>query len=325
MDILDAALTNLRTPAVLAFAIGVVATLIKGDVKLPDPVAQAISMYLLVAIGAKGGVAIAEAGISDVIGPAAGTLALGVVTPVIAFGAFRHLGRYGVVDAAALAAHYGSVSLVTFAASLTFLDRLEVTSEGFLPGLLALLEVPAIVISLMIAKRLTSDRDGPAAGGMGHVVRHAFTERSVLLLVGGLLIGGVGGTSGWDKIEPFFGAPFNGVLTLFLLQMGVVAAAQLRGLRSAGFRLVLFAVAIPVVHGALGAAVGSLVGLSPGGATVLAAMAASASYIAAPAAVSMALPQANPAIYLTAALGITFPFNVALGIPLYHEIALLVT
>lgn len=357
MDVLDAAFSNLTTPAVIAFAFGIVATLLKSDLKLPDQIAQGITIFLLLAIGIKGGVSLANTPLAEIVGPALGTLALGIGTPIVAYALWRKVGRMGVTDGAALAAHYGSVSLVTFAASLNYLETLDVVPEGFLPALLTILEIPAIIVALVIAKARAPKEErvprsvgaaaadaviepatpagasGPGPGsprhendpaqGVGAVLLHVLPERSVMLLVGGLLIGWVGGERGYEQIGPFFEGPFLGVLTLFLLQMGVMAANHLRDLRTVGWRLVLLAIVIPIVNGALGVLMGKATGLDLGGATVLGCMAASASYIAAPAAVSMALPKANPGYYLTASIGITFPFNVALGIPLYYAMATL--
>jgi uncharacterized protein len=322
VSVLDAAASNLTNPTILAFALGVIAALIRADLKLPEPVTTAISMYLLVAIGLKGGVSLSESNLGDVALPLVGAMALGVTTPFIAYGAMRRIGRFSVVDSAALAAHYGSVSLVTFAASLTFLADLNVSVEGYMAALLTVLEVPAIVVALVLARRRSP---GTSDDGLRGVIVHVTRERSVVLLLGGLLIGWITGADGYADVAGFFDTPFKGVLMLFLLHMGMVAGGYLSTVRHVGPRLIALGIGIPVLHGLLGAAVGSAVGLSVGGATVLACLAASASYIAAPAAVRLALPDANPGYYLTAAIAITFPWNLTVGIPLYYEMAQLVT
>jgi len=316
MDTLSLAAANLTSPPVLAFILGLLATLVGGDLRLPEPVYQLLSVYLLLGIGIKGGVALSEAPAGEVLGPVLLTLALGVLLPLLAFGVLRVLTRLGPVDRGALAAHYGSTSLVTFTAAVVFLTSAGISYEGFVTTLLAVLEVPAIIVGLMLAGRHVT-----RSATWQESLREVLTGRSVLLLVGGLALGFVTGTSGYAKVEPFFGSLFTGVLTLFLLEMGVIAAKRLRDLPKAGIGLVVFAVGFPVVAGTLGIAGGLASGLSTGGAAVLGVLAASASYIAAPAAVRLALPQANPGYYLTASLGITFPFNLIVGIPLYLTIA----
>uniref|UniRef100_UPI003566E5A8 sodium-dependent bicarbonate transport family permease n=1 Tax=Actinotalea sp. TaxID=1872145 RepID=UPI003566E5A8 len=220
------------------------------------------------------------------------------------------------VDAAGIAAHYGSVSAVTFAAALAFATTVGVAApEAFLPALVAVLEIPGILIALAIAHRV---RQG---GSLRDAVAEVLAGSSMLLLLGGIVIGAVAGPAGMGLVAPVFVAPFAGVLVLFLLHLGIVAGHRLREVRSAGPFLVGFAVAMPLAAGALGASLGTLAGLSVGGAAVFGAMAASASYIAAPAAVAVSLPEANLGLALTASLAVTFPFNLAVGIPLYHALA----
>lgn len=316
MSALELAHANLTSPIVLAFVLGVVATLVRSDLRVPDAVTSMLSIYLLLAIGLKGGVELSRSSPSELWLPAVATLGLGVVTPVVAYAVVRRGLRLGVPDAAALAAHYGSVSAVTFTACLAFLAAVGVEHEGFVTTLLALLEVPAIVVALLIARMRSTD-----AGSIGAALREILSGKSVLLLVGGLLIGLAAGEERFAPVEPVFVSAFKGVLVLFLLDLGMTAARRLRDVCALGPKLVAFAIALPLVNGAAGVALGTAAGLSLGGATVLGVMAASASYIAAPAAVRVALPDANPSIYLTAALGITFPFNLTIGIPLYHELA----
>ena len=247
--------------------------------------------------------------------PALATLALGVLTPLLSYTTLRRLGRFDVLNAAAIAAHYGSVSAVTFIAATAFMQAAQEPIEGFLPTLVAILEVPAIVIALLIARRSLG------GGSLGEAVREIFSGKSILLLLGGSLIGFLSGPEGLKQVAPVFVEPFRGVLVLFLLELGMVAAKRLRDLRQVGSFLLGFAIVMPIIQGSLGVWLGSLAGMSVGGAMVLGTMAASASYIAAPAAVRIALPQANPSYYLTASLGITFPFNLTLGIPLYYVLS----
>lgn len=313
MDALELVRLNLLSPVVLAFALGMVATLARSDLKFPDELYTALSIYLLLAIGLKGGAELARTPMDQIAGPALATLALGVSIPLWSYAIVRRIGRLGVPDAAALAAHYGSVSVVTFIAALSFLDAARVEYEGFLPTLVALLEAPAIVVALLLARM----RGGAGRGSWGTVLHEVLAGRSVLLLMGGLVIGALSGEAGMARVGPFFVAPFQGALVLFLLEMGMVAARRFRDLRTGGAFLLGFAIVMPLLHGTLGVALASLAGLSLGGSTVMGVMAASASYIAAPAAVRIALPEANPGYYLTAALAITFPFNLVAGIPVY--------
>ena len=315
-------LTTLTSPAVLAFLLGVAAALLRSDLKLPDQVHGFLSLYLLLAIGLKGGVGLRDADLGDLALPVLATLLLGVATPLIAFAALRALTRLDRVDRSAVAAHYGSTSLVTFTAGVAALDAARVSTEGYMATLLAVLEVPGIVIGLLLAGRHAAAAGG---GDRGGALREILTGKSIVLLVGGIGIGAATGATGYVAIEPVFGGLFQGVLVLFLLDLGVMAGHRLRDLPKAGPGLVLVALLLPAFNGTLGVLLGAAAGLSTGGAALLGVLAGSASYIAAPAAVRLALPAANPAYYLTASLGITFPFNLVLGIPLFLAVSRTVT
>lgn len=316
MPNIDTLAANLLSPIILAFVLGVVASLVRSDLRLPSALYNALSIYLLLAIGLKGGVQLSKTPIGEFIAPALITLLLGLLTPVTAYVVLRRLGRFDRVNASAIAAHYGSVSAVTFIVATTFGTMTGQAPEGFMPALVAILEVPAIVVALMIAFS-----GGGRAGSWRDALHEVLAGRSVVLLVGGLLIGLAVGPEGFEPVAPFFASGFQGALALFLLEMGIVAARRLADLRQVGLFLVGFGVAMPILHGLLAVWLGGLAGLSPAGSAVLGAMVSSASYIAAPAAVRIALPEANPTFYLTASLGITFPFNVTLGIPLYFAFA----
>jgi hypothetical protein len=292
----------------------VIATRLRADLRLPEPVYVFLSMYLLFAIGLKGGVGLREAGLAEVAVPALFTIALGLITPLIAFALLKVMTRLDRINRAAIAAHYGSTSLVTFTAALAFLDLAAVAYEPYMATLLALLEVPAIVLALFLA--------GTHAGGSrSEAFREVVSSRSVVLLIGGLLVGFITGPSGYESVKPFFVGIFPGVLALFLLEMGVLVGRRLHEVRTGGIGLFAFAFVMPVLGGALGTAAGTVAGLSVGGSMVLGVLVASASYIAAPAAVRLALPEANPAFYLTSSLALTFPFNLVVGIPLYYAMA----
>lgn len=315
MSVSDVVSLNLGSPAVLAFALGVIATVLRSDLRFPEAVTSLLSTYLLFAIGLKGGMELRHASLGDIAWPTVATLALGLLVPVAAFFAARKFVRLSIVDAASIAAHYGSVSAVTFTAAESFARAAGTLQEGFLPALVAMLEVPGIVVAMVLASRALGGRNLRSA------VHEVITGKSIMLLVGGLLIGTFATQSGLDKVTPLFKDLFQGVLVLFLLDLGTLAAQRLKSLRSVGVRLVIFAIAMPLTFGTIGVFVGTLAGLSVGGAAVFAAMVASASYIAAPAAVRVGLPEADVGMSLGAALGTTFPFNLAIGIPLFHEIA----
>lgn len=311
-----AAITDsLLTAPVIAFLVALVATLAKFEVRLPESLYPILSTFLLLAIGLKGGKALAAASPGDIWKPLVASLVLGVVTPLVAFTLFRVLNRLDTVNSAALAAHYGSVSAVTFTVLLSSLDTRGIDYEGFVAGLLAVLEIVGIIVALFLA-RGSSSGDGWKSA-LGEVVR----GRSIALLVTGLVVGAVVGADRMAPTDPLFVGLFAGALTLFLIEMGVIAAERLRDISSAGWRMVALGVLIPLVNGLLGALLGTAAGLSTGGVAVMATLAGSASYIAAPAAVRIALPQASPGLYVTASLGVTFPFNLTLGIPYYIALA----
>lgn len=325
MSTIEILKSNLLSPIVLAFILGMIAKIVKGDLALPKDLYASLSIYLLLAIGLKGGVELSETPFDVIALPAAATLFVGCLTPLSAYFLIRRLGKFNVIDSAAIAAHYGSVSAVTFIAATQFAEIVGLKPEGFMPTLLTLLESPGIHIALGIgalhrARQSAKDSSELAATAKS-VFHEIFTGRSMVLLVGGLVIGFLVGKKGFEPVQPFFETGFKGALVLFLLELGSVAGSRLSDLKKVGIRLVGLGVLIPILHGALGVFIGSAAGLSVGGAAVLGAMAASASYIAAPPAVRMTLPEANPTYYLTASLVITFPFNLVVGIPLYFKFA----
>jgi len=276
-------------------------------------------MYLLFAIGLKGGVALRASEPAEVLAPIGVALLLGVTIPLIAFVVLRYVTRLDPVDRGAMAAHYGSTSLVTFTAAIVFLEAVDIPFEGFMPTLLTILEIPGIIVGLLLAGRyLNKSNSGGQQEGW---VREIIFGKSILLLGGGLIIGLLTGAQGYERVEPFFGSLFIGVLALFLLELGVLAGRRIGSVKQAGFGLIAFAILFPIFSGTLGVIGGFVAGLSTGGAMILGVLCASASYIAAPAAVRLALPTANPGVTLTASLGITFPFNLILGIPIYLFIA----
>lgn len=312
---------NLLSPVTLAFVLGVLARLARSEFQLPKDIYAAISIYLLLALGLHGGVELGRASLDQILAPALATLAIGAITPVTSYLVLRRLGRFGPQDAAGIAAHYGSVSAVTYIAAQQFTTAVGAPTEAFLPTLLTLLESPGIHIALAIGAIASRSSNATPLRATLHEV---LTARTMVLLVGGLVVGFLMGDKNWNAVELFYdtkGPVFKGMLVIFLLEMGIVAGARLRDLRKVGPFLLAFGIGMPLVNGAIGAWLGTLTGLSVGGATVLAAMAASASYIAAPPAVRLSLPEANPTYSLTASLAITFPFNILAGIPIYYQIA----
>jgi hypothetical protein len=312
MDFFELIRLNLLSPMALAFVLGIVATLVRSDLHFPEALYTALSIYLLLAIGLKGGAELSVTPLAQLWAPMLFALLLGAAIPIWCYAILRTLGKFSVADSAAIAAHYGSVSAVTFSACLTFLESIPMPYEGFVPALVAVMEIPGIIVALVIARMRLGQ-----VGSWRSVLHEVLTGRSILLLFGGLVIGLAAGKEGFAQVTPLFVDPFKGALTFFLLEMGMVAARQFRDVAKAGKFLIGFGIVIPILHGALGTWLGNLAGLSPGGSMVLGVLAASASYIAAPAAVRIALPQANPGYYLTASLVITFPFNLTLGLPIY--------
>jgi hypothetical protein len=307
---------------VLAFLLGITAARVKSDLKFPDALYQSLTIYLLIAIGMKGGYKLSLATFDEVILPAVVAIGLCCTIPLWTYWIMRKAGKFNVPNAAALAAHYGSVSAVTFSAAIAFHETLGITFEEFMPSMLAMMEIPAILIGISLARINAPSSAGQSQVSLKEIARELVAGKSSLLLLGFLIIGFAAGKSGWEQVSPLFDTPFKGVLTLFLLEAGLVAGRKLSDLKKGGLIIVGFGIVFPILHAIIGIWLGQLAGLSSGGATILGVLAASASYIAAPAACRVALPEANPSYYLTAALAITFPFNIILGIPMYHQFSL---
>lgn len=320
-ELLHGLQANLLSPPVLFFALGLLAAVLRSDLKFPEALYVSLTIYLLCAIGFKGGVAMAEAGLAKVWLPTVAAMTLGALIPLWTYPVLRFAGKLPAVDAAAIAGHYGSVSAVTFIAATNFLKELALPYEGYATAFLAAMEAPAIIVGIVLGKLALGRQDAATGSGLGPVLHEALLGRSVFLLVGTLLAGFLCGKRGMEAVAGFLVTPFQGVLALFLLELGTVAGRRLGDLRKVGAFLVAFGIVMPLLHGTLGVVLGQVVGLSLGGTTLVAVLAASASYIAAPAAMRLSLPDANPTLYLTAALVITFPFNVTVGIPIYYAIA----
>jgi hypothetical protein len=319
LDFLDLAARNLGSPMILSFALGLAAAFARSDLSVPEAAAKALSLYLLFAIGFKGGVAVNESGLTLDLGLAlvAGTV-LSAAIPFVAYAILRGISGLSVIDAAAVAGHYGSISIVTFVAATAALSSAGLTAEGYMVAVAAAMETPAILAALWLVGRARAG-ETPAEAGLW---REILLNGSIVLLLGAFAIGWITGPEGRAEITSFIDAPFKGVLCIFLLDMGLVAGRGLRqSARLLSAPVLAFGLFMPLIGGAMGAVAALLIGLSPGGMALLITLSASASYIAVPAAMRVALPEANPSIYLTLSLGVTFPFNLVLGIPIYIAVA----
>lgn len=324
-EFMDAAtLSTFSSPVILFFVLGLLAAAARSDLAIPEPIAKAMSLYLMIAIGLKGGVAVAKSGID---GQVAAALVLGVAAsallPILANVALRTFGKLDRINAGAVAAHYGSVSVVTFVTANEILGLRQMPPAGYMVAVLAVMETPAILTGLMLARR------GQPTTGVerrtSELVREVFLNASVVLLLGSFAIGAIAGPKGYAEVEPLFVSGFKGVLCLFLLDMGLIAARRLIDSGALNLRLAALAILFPLVNGALGLLGGVVIGLDAGSLAAFAVLCASASYIAVPAAMRMALPQADPGIYLSMSLSITFPFNILINIGLMAAAARMLT
>lgn len=302
-------------PVILFFLFGLAAGLLRSELKLPSALYESLSIFLLLAIGLKGGQGLATQPLAPLIPQIGAVIVLGVAQTLIAFAVLHSLGRFGRADAAATAAHYGSVSVATFAVVVAWLGARNIAFEPQMAILLVIMEIPAILVGIVLARGVSRQTDWRV---LGH---EAFLGKGVTLLLGGMAIGWAAGPDGLAPVKGLFFDLFKGVLALFLLEMGLIVSRQVGELKRRGIVLIAFGLGMPLLSALLGLGTGMLLGLSVGGLTVLATLAASASYIAVPAAMRIAVPEANPAISLAGSLGVTFPFNILAGIPLYHWLA----
>ncbi len=307
---------NLTSVGVLTFIFGILAARIKSDVRVPDAIYQFLSIYLLFGIGLKGGHSLKTSSLSELATPALTTIACGILIPLLAFLVLKLIKVLNDVDRGSIAAHYGSTSLVTFSAGLLFLESNNIFVEGYAPALLTLLEIPGLIVGIFLASRSLTTKVRWSS-----TLKEVLLGKTVLLLAGGLVIGLITSKEGYVKVSPFFVELLNGFLVLFLLHLGYLAGSNFAEIKKVGAPLAAFGIFFPLFSGVIGVTAGSLIGMSVGGATMLGILAASASYIAAPAAVSVALPTASPTLALMSSIGITFPFNLILGIPIYYKIA----
>ena len=313
---------TLTSPIILFFVLGMLAGFARSDLAIPDAMAKGLAIYLMAAIGLKGGVSVAASGVTAELGTAAGLgMALSFLLPLPAFLLLRTFGRLDRSNAAAVAAHYGSVSLVTFIAASEMLKGDGLVVPGFMAAVLALMETPAIITGLALARRNRAATGANVGGGVATLAHDVFLNGSVVLLAGAFAIGLIAGKDGFAPVAPVFEGGYRGILCLFLLDMGLIAARRLSATRALTFRLATLAIAMPLIHGAVGVLLAHAFGLDVATAAIIGILAASASYIAVPAAMRLALPEADPGIYLSMSLGLTFPFNIILGIPLFTGLA----
>ena len=314
---------TLLSPVILFFVLGAIAAYARSDLAIPEAISKGISLYLMAAIGLKGGILVAESGLtSELLLAALAGLLMSVAIPFVTFFILRGFGRLDATNAGAVAAHYGSVSVVTFVTGTEVLTSSGLAPGGYMVAVLALMETPAIVVGLFLARRYSVSQTTGAIGSSRELLQETLLNGSVVLLTGSFIIGIIIGKEGFVAIAPVFETGFRGILCLFLLDMGLIAARRLREARSLTFRLVVLGVVFPVVNGLVGVLLGQLIGLDVGSTVALAILAASASYIAVPAAMRLALPEADSGLYLSMSLAITFPFNIIVGIPFFTQITL---
>jgi len=317
-------LTNLTSPPLLFFLLGALASLVRSDLEIPEQIAKFLSLYLLMAIGFKGGVALAESDLDlEVLTGLSIALVMSIVVPVYVF--FMVKRTMTLADAAATAATFGSISAVTFVTCTSYLDANDIEWSGYLVAAMALMESPAIIIGLLFFKLFQDSASGVSLN-VRELLKDSFLNGSVFLIVGSLVVGWISGPEGKVLVAPFLQDLFIGVLCLFLLDMGIVAMRRLLDLRLNGSglpirQIVMWGILLPLINAALALSITSFFTIPEGDVVLLVVLSASASYIAVPAAMRLALPEANPGTYLGIALGITFPFNLVIGIPLYHYLA----
>lgn len=319
-DLIQNAISNISSPPILFFMLGLGASVLRSDLSIPETIGKALSIFFIMAIGFKGGVELSKNGFTIEVVIASGlTILLGFLTPIIVFYLLKTFFKIDVVNAGALAAHYGSVSVVTFVTGAAFLIREGIAQSGFMVAMMALMETPAIFVAILLVG-LVNRSSISARTNYAELIKDALFNGSVVLLFGSMLIGLLTGEVGYKAMESFFVTPFQGILAIFLLEMGLVAGKRISEFKLVGKKLVFFGILMPIINASVAIILATMLGFSSGDTLLFAILNGSASYIAAPAAVRMALPEANPSYYITLSLAITFPFNVTLGIPLYYSI-----
>lgn len=308
--------SNFLNPPVLFFFLGMIAVLAKSDLEIPQPIPKFFSLYLLIAIGFKGGVELVNSGLThDVLLAIGAAIFMSCAVPIYTYFILRT--KLDAYNSAAIAATYGAISAVTFITANTLLEQLEIPSDGYMVAALALMESPAIIVGLVLVQVFGNAREDGEKVDWIEVLRESFLNGSVFLLFGSIAVGMLTGEHGYEKVKPFIGDMFYGALMFFLLDMGLIAAKRIQDVKKTGIFLIAFAILIPILNAGLGTAIAYLIHMPKGDALLFAVLCASASYIAVPAAMRMSVPQANPSLYISTALAVTFPFNIVFGIPLY--------
>jgi hypothetical protein len=343
MEILQLIQSNLLTPIILFFLFGIIAARIKSDLKIPEAISEFLPIYLLAAIGLHGGIEMRNTGFENMLIPMLVAIGLSLLFTLNHYQILRRLGKFNIFDSYALASTYGAVGAVTFSVGLSFLKNQGVTSEGYLAAILAILEPVAFIMAIFLTnmavskqirakkKSFTNDDTSDIDIGLretktklSQVLHESLTGKAIVILLGCIVIGYMIGESGFSSISIVFDQMFTGAIVIFMIEMGIIAGQRLDDIKKVGVFLIAFAVIMPTFNGIIGVLVATGMGLSLGGAVMFGLLLASASFIAAPAVLRHAIPQANPSLYITSALGITFPFNIIVLLPIMFAISTLV-
>ena len=343
MDILQLIQSNLLTPIILFFLFGIIAARIKSDLKIPEAISEFLPIYLLAAIGLHGGIEMRNTGFENMLIPMLVAIGLSLLFTLNHYQILRRLGKFNIFDSYALASTYGAVGAVTFSVGLSFLKNQGVTSEGYLAAILAVLEPVAFILAIFltnmaVAKQIrtkkqsfttddTSDIDVGLQGNktkLSQVLHESVTGKAIVILLGSIVIGYIIGEDGFSSIQIVFDEMFTGAIVIFMIEMGIIAGQRLGDIKKVGIFLIAFSIIMPTFNGIIGVLVATVMGLSLGGAVMFGLLLASASFIAAPAVLRHAIPQANPSLYITSALGITFPYNIIVLLPIMFAVSTLV-
>ena len=338
MDILQLIQSNLLTPIVLFFLFGIIAARIKSDLKMPEAISEFLPIYLLAAIGLHGGIEMRKTGFEEMLVPMLVAIGLSLLFTLNHYQILRRLGKFNIFDSYALASTYGAVGAVTFSVGLSFLKNQGVTSEGYLAAILAVLEPVAFILAIFLTnmavskqirtkKQSISDDEELDIGmkqtktKLSQVLKESITGKAIVILLGSIVIGYIIGKEGFEPISIVFDELFTGAIVIFMIEMGIIAGQRLEDIKKVGIFLTAFSIIIPTFNGIIGVLVSTALGLSLGGAVMFGLLLASASFIAAPAVLRHAIPQANPSLYITSALGITFPYNIIVLLPIMFTIS----
>jgi len=338
MDILQLIQSNLLTPIVLFFLFGIIAARIKSDLKMPEAISEFLPIYLLAAIGLHGGIEMRKTGFEEMLVPMLVAIGLSLLFTLNHYQILRRLGKFNIFDSYALASTYGAVGAVTFSVGLSFLKNQGVTSEGYLAAILAVLEPVAFILAIFLTnmavskqirtkKQSISDDEELDIGmkqtstKLSQVLKESITGKAIVILLGSIVIGYIIGKEGFESISIVFDELFTGAIVIFMIEMGIIAGQRLEDIKKVGIFLTSFSIIIPTINGIIGVLVSTALGLSLGGAVMFGLLLASASFIAAPAVLRHAIPQANPSLYITSALGITFPYNIIVLLPIMFTIS----